>query len=523
MMVLDDSATHDQQRRRVEREASSTAPVPKDPAARSFSWIPPAISGEVNASTKEHSITEVPARESSVQMQQRPPQQRQQQSFSQMVAATDNSQAVGLLDHNNLSEIGSLATMLPAGVAAAGLQDAGDLPGPAELHAISQQPKDTGRTSVWSDMDGKLQQQQTFSQIVAAIESEAAAQLHNGSVSTLGSVASTLSPLATKHETMAVLLIMASILFAIGFLFLWRSNIRRLSEDHQSKEEKSMPWWAPPPSLQHLAPSPILSTSQPSLTPPRTTGGLFMAGSSVMASGSVIASTSLMPQADVVDLQAKQQSRPAKVPVLCPGFIVPNYCECTLLMPRLVQESGSGGTVITDLNSFPVLKATYSFPNQAENGTLTPARSFPASARGLTTEDAELCLALRTLTEDESILASCREGLSGALVIHDGSNRPFGLLQPRAGKVGSAYEIITVAGLQVHISMSTGEELSLTDCDGRVVAVTEPRSDPPDHRVVRVGPLTDAGLVVMSLLAIDLLTGARTEAFHRQLSRLDRN
>jgi len=130
---------------------------------------------------------------------------------------------------------------------------------------------------------------------------------------------------------------------------------------------------------------------------------------------------------------------------------------------------------------------------------------------------------LRTLTEDESILASCREGLSGALVIHDGSNRPFGLLQPRAGKVGSAYEIITVAGLQVHISMSTGEELSLTDCDGRVVAVTEPRSDPPDHRVVRVGPLTDAGLVVMSLLAIDLLTGARTEAFHRQLSRLDRN
>jgi len=188
-------------------------------------------------------------------------------------------------------------------------------------------------------------------------------------------------------------------------------------------------------------------------------------------------------------------------------------------MPRLVKETGSGSTVINDLNGFPVLKATYTFPNQAED--TTAVRSFPASARGA--EEAMPCLVLRALTEDETVFASCREGLSGALVIHDGSNRPFGSLRPRAGKVGVAYEIMTATGSQVHISTSAGEELSLTDRDGRVVALTEARREQPDQRAVRVGPFTDAGLVVLSLLAIDLLKGARTEAFHRQLARLDRS
>jgi len=185
-------------------------------------------------------------------------------------------------------------------------------------------------------------------------------------------------------------------------------------------------------------------------------------------------------------------------------------------MPRLVQSIGSGGTVINDLNGFPVVKATYNLLNQAEDGARTPARSFPANARGLTTEDEQPCITLRDLNEDEIIFGSCRGASSGVLVIHDSSNQPFGSLRPRAGRVGSAWEIVTATGSQVHISMSTGEELSFSDCDGREVALTEPRSEEPDQRAVRVGPFADAGLVVLSLLTIDLLTGARNEAFHSQ-------
>jgi len=189
----------------------------------------------------------------------------------------------------------------------------------------------------------------------------------------------------------------------------------------------------------------------------------------------------------------------------------------------LVRETGSGSAVINDLNGFPVLKALYNFPDQAEDGTLPKARSIPASPRGLTTEEVRPCLVLVALTEDETIFASCRAGLSGAFVIHDASNRPFGSLRPRAGKVAMAYEIITATGSQVHISTSAGEELSITDRDGRVVALTEQRGGQLDQRAVRVGPFTDAGLVVMSLLAIDLLKGARTDAFHRQIGRLNRS
>jgi len=239
-----------------------------------------------------------------------------------------------------------------------------------------------------------------------------------------------------------------------------------------------------PAGGKQFAPTQSMEAARPSALPMRLAPPTPVVGS--------------MSTAAPRSLQSSPSSPPVR-PVLCHGLVVPESCECVLLLPELVRESGSGGVMINDINGIPVLKTVYAFPPNWVSAPTSLSLPSPTSASGRGSEEMKPCLMLLTLTEDESAFASCREGLVGSLVIQDGSNRPFGSIRPHSEKAGIAFEILTNTGLQMHIS----EELSITDRENRVVALTEPSQS--GRRLVRIGPFTDAGLVVLAILATDLL------------------
>lgn len=187
-----------------------------------------------------------------------------------------------------------------------------------------------------------------------------------------------------------------------------------------------------------------------------------------------------------------------------------------MLLPRLVRASGCGLAMINDINGNPVIRAVYSFPNTASGGTGLSLAS-PTTAHGPRIEEAKLCLLALTLTEDETVFASLWEGLGESLVIQDGSKRTFGSIRPQTQEAGLALEILTATGSQMHVDAFGAEGLRITDCEGILVALvlTDAISEQPDRRAVRIGPKTDAGLVVLALLATDLLKGAGTEELNR--------
>jgi len=193
----------------------------------------------------------------------------------------------------------------------------------------------------------------------------------------------------------------------------------------------------------------------------------------------------------------------SSIRTLCPGLIVPDSCECLLLLPRLVRENGSGTLMITDLHGTPVIKAIYHFPDRALDSA-SLRQDSPASAHGQNVEEAKPCLMLLALSTDEVAFASCRQGPSGSLVIHHGSNRPYGWIQLQTQE---AFEIMSATGLQMHICVCSAQEYNMTDREGRLVAMTD-TSRGPNQRAVRIGTCTDAGLVLLALLAADMLKGA---------------
>jgi len=269
-----------------------------------------------------------------------------------------------------------------------------------------------------------------------------------------------------------------------------------------------------PPSLQRLSPAASLQPQGRSSTgplgplrrsvlptrprPPRTT------------SVSVVSSAPA-PLAVASPTAETRSSSPTRMSALCPGLVVPDSCECMLLLPRMERESSRGGATINDLNGIPVLKAEYRFPNRASDRARLSLGSH-AGARGQSVDEAKPCLLLLTLTEDETVFASCRESSRGSLLIQDSSNRVFGEIRPQAPEVGMGCEIRFGSGSIMHVAKTAADEVSITDHYGRVVALTELISKQPEQHAVRVGPFTDAGLVVLVLLAVELLKHAHAEA-----------
>lgn len=182
----------------------------------------------------------------------------------------------------------------------------------------------------------------------------------------------------------------------------------------------------------------------------------------------------------------------------CPDLVVPQHCECILLVPFNTSGAGAMSFDISDMNGSTVLRATTHNPGGSEHSLGAGLwRVFLTSAAG-------------------DALAQCREvrpstssaGPSGATEFHFLRNggHYFAKLMARGQ---DRYELHTLAGKRLHFwGNFQARAVNVTDDSGRLLATTELHTESFEDAQrfrLRVAPLTDVGLALCGLLCINKL------------------
>jgi hypothetical protein len=113
----------------------------------------------------------------------------------------------------------------------------------------------------------------------------------------------------------------------------------------------------------------------------------------------------------------------------------------------------------------------------------------------------------------EALFALAREKeAKRTLAIHNHADKLYGEIEALSDSsaTGGTFCVSTPAGSRIHFRSDTGPRsggINATADDGRLLAIVEPPANLEDKqpRSVVIGPLVDAGLIVLSLLAIDWL------------------
>jgi len=178
---------------------------------------------------------------------------------------------------------------------------------------------------------------------------------------------------------------------------------------------------------------------------------------------------------------------------LCPGLVVPENNECTLLLPEIsrpAQGPNYGTLSIDNLSGVVVLLCKY---------TLTPA---------LLTGQGEKRLELKSAMNDE-VLVSCRDtsdrdasGNPAGLIILNKSEEASGILKPNSQGTKRDYMVVLGDGQKVLLRRDLQRRPYATDENSWLLACTE---DSERGRVVRISPQVDAGLMALAMLGTDLL------------------
>lgn len=194
-----------------------------------------------------------------------------------------------------------------------------------------------------------------------------------------------------------------------------------------------------------------------------------------------------MPRASAMQPEADAQ--------FCPDLVVPQHCECILLVPFRTASDTSFS--ISDMNGVPVLNAS---PQRSPGGwkmVLATAANEPLAQ----------CCEVRTT------MGGSVGGASGNPQFHllrAGGQYFAKLLRRPSQDRYSWYELTTLSGARLHYwgNFET-QAVNVTDDQGKLLATTElssARFDPDGHYFkLRVAPLADVGLSLCGLLCINHL------------------
>lgn len=184
--------------------------------------------------------------------------------------------------------------------------------------------------------------------------------------------------------------------------------------------------------------------------------------------------------------------------VLCPDLVVPDGCECILLVPRL-DPCLRGKLTVDDADGVPVFHVAALGPAQQAGGGY--ARQGPRGPR----------LVLSSTRHGGTVFAHCQlsgPGPGASVTITDSASRPFGSLRLRASEGGRLYQAVTGTGEEVNIQADAHGDLTATDRHERLCAIA--RHLPAKRaRRFRIGPFVDVGLMLLCTLGIDLLETER--------------
>jgi len=215
------------------------------------------------------------------------------------------------------------------------------------------------------------------------------------------------------------------------------------------------------------------------------------------------------------------------LPFLCPELVVPEASECVLVIPRLAFKASptkctmAEDQVITidDARGVAVFRAKLT-NDKGVLGTDPVAAELVGRITGGRTQDTRQ-LVLSSGAGD-AVFAYCRlkrastSSSSGSTIgVYHPSNALFGEVSAANAETGS-YVVKTCTAWGPRSMILQGDNklcnITATNESGRLLAITEPTTDGTMRRSVRIGPLVDAGFVVLSMLGIDMLENEEAEA-----------
>jgi hypothetical protein len=193
---------------------------------------------------------------------------------------------------------------------------------------------------------------------------------------------------------------------------------------------------------------------------------------------------------------------------LCPDLVVPESTECTLLIPKLPLRGAHGSgteSVALDLSDQQGRPVFHMMLFLGRRGTGQP------------------WLRLDHASEDRAFAVCCAKDLAPdgsvtSVSFHDegigrGGGTVWGVMrfeQPSSvGKLG-LYVITSITGWRVVLEgdfQGAGAVNATAEDSGKLLAIASPEGegDRRSKRLLRLGPGTDAGLLLLAVLAVDLL------------------
>lgn len=194
---------------------------------------------------------------------------------------------------------------------------------------------------------------------------------------------------------------------------------------------------------------------------------------------------------------AKREPEPSIQPgqhFLCPGLVVPDATECTLVVPRILDQKGQKmlQVSIDDSRGVAVFRMElYPRPNQ------------DGSRLVLLSPNGDTVFACCKDISDASRYGYPESKPALGIYAKD-SSQPFGLLVNKQGN----FEVTTLTKQNIRFQGRSSGSLNAVDEEDKLLALSDPAPDGPrgsPRRTVRIGPLVDAGLMTICYLGMDVM------------------
>jgi len=193
---------------------------------------------------------------------------------------------------------------------------------------------------------------------------------------------------------------------------------------------------------------------------------------------------------------------------LCPDLLVPDGSECQLVVPRvLLPGSIISASVkedraqIVDARGVPVFETKIC---NSPSDALSEMQMRLASEAGAMRESRQVYLSSGKGGDVLFAYGRVYSKIKGRkVVLYQASGAPFGEI---TAEDALGFVVAVRDGAQIYIRGDKDlGNVTITDSNARLMATGEPLPEDPMSRGVTVGPHVDAGLIVLTLLSLDML------------------
>ncbi|CAJ1461807.1 unnamed protein product [Effrenium voratum] len=176
--------------------------------------------------------------------------------------------------------------------------------------------------------------------------------------------------------------------------------------------------------------------------------------------------------------------------VLCPDLMVPDGVECTLNVPRLTLVKTNSRVTVTDSKGGTVFRVDFSRTPDRE-GTRLVLTNPPGDNTFASASDSRVMNRQAMASQTSAVSIISTKDQSRQYLLED--------------KTGGDYQVSSTSGQYIRFLSVPGGFNAIDDQDQLLAFLDPPARTAATTQVARIGPLVDAGLMVMCFMGIGVM------------------